>query len=102
MISDQPICEAVTRPSMRFVPDKEVNQQAVLMMHWARNLLVCQRTMAVNTLRAHLAEFGVDCSHGQRSKPVSVWARIRGLARHDTAPEFLRRQGAAGANQQTW
>jgi transposase len=53
------ICEAVTRPSMRFVPVKDVDQQAVLMMHRARNLLVRQRTMAVNALRAHLAEFGV-------------------------------------------
>ena len=169
------ICEAVTRPSMRFVPVKDINQQAVLMMHRARNLLVRQRTMAVNALRAHLAEFGVvapqglrhverlvaaikenkaglpelarsilrlivaqlddtqakvrqiearlaqwhrnsrlsrllatvpgvgimgasaiAASHGRRSKPVSVWARIRRLARHDAAPEFLRRQGAAG------
>ncbi len=40
------ICEAVTRPSMRFVPVKDVDQQAVLMMHRARNLLVRQRTMA--------------------------------------------------------
>jgi transposase len=53
------ISEAVTRPSMRFVPVKDVNQQAVLMMHRARNLLIRQRTMAVNALRAHLAEFGV-------------------------------------------
>ena len=44
---------------MRFVPVKDVDQQAVLMMHRARNLLVRQRTMAVNALRAHLAEFGV-------------------------------------------
>ena len=40
------ICEAVTRPSMRFVPVKDVDQQAVLMMHRARSLLVRQRTMA--------------------------------------------------------
>ena len=51
------ICEAVMRPSMRFVPVKDVDQQSVLMMHRARNLLVRQRTMLVNALRAHLAEF---------------------------------------------
>ncbi|MGB6324598.1 MAG: IS110 family transposase, partial [Methylocella sp.] len=51
------ICEAVTRPSMRFVPVKDVAQQSVLMLHRARNLLVRQRTMLVNALRAHLAEF---------------------------------------------
>ena len=60
------ICEAVTRPSMRFVPLKDVDQQAVLMMHRARNLLVRQRTMAVNALRAHLAEIGVVAPQGLR------------------------------------
>jgi transposase len=60
------ICEAVTRPSMRFVPVKDVDQQAVLMMHRARNLLVRQRTMAVTALRAHLAEFGVVAPQGLR------------------------------------
>jgi transposase len=60
------ICEAVTRPSLRFVPVKNVDQQAVLMMHRARNLLVRQRTMAVNALRAHLAEFGVVAPQGLR------------------------------------
>jgi transposase len=60
------ICEAVTRPSMRFVPVKDVDQQVVLMMHRARNLLVRQRTMAVNALRAHLAEFGVVAPQGLR------------------------------------
>src|SRR4051812_48918074 len=58
------ICEAVTRPSMRFVPVKTIGQQAVLMMHRARNLLVRQRTMAINALRAHMAEFGVIAPQG--------------------------------------
>lgn len=60
------ICAAVTRPSMRFVPVKDVDQQSVLMMHRARNLLVRQRTMLVNALRAHLAEFGVIAPWGLR------------------------------------
>ena len=50
------ICEAVTRPSMRFVPIKTEAQQAVLVMHRARELLVRQRTQLVNAVRAHLAE----------------------------------------------
>jgi hypothetical protein len=173
------ICEAVTRPSMRFVPVKDIDQQAVLMMHRARNLLVssadhggqCAARASGRVRRRRVAgsapcrmlgrsdrrkqswlagigavdpaahrgpigrhagqgpadrgEAGAmasqqppqqapcdgsgrrnhggerDCSHGQRSKPVPVWARIRGLARHDAAAEFLRRQEAAGANQQT-
>jgi transposase len=60
------ICEAVTRPSMRFVPVKDVDQQSVLMMHRARNLLVRQRTMLVNALRAHLADFGIIAPQGLR------------------------------------
>ena len=53
------ICEAVGRPSMRFVPVKDTEQQSVLMLHRARCLLVRQRTMLVNALRAHMAEFGI-------------------------------------------
>ncbi|ESY47064.1 hypothetical protein X744_32575 [Mesorhizobium sp. LNJC372A00] len=53
------ICEAVTRPSMRFVPVKSEEQQSVLMLHRARELMVRQRTMLVNALRGHLAEFGM-------------------------------------------
>ena len=58
------ICEAVTRPSMRFVPVKDADQQSVLMLHRARNLLVRQRTMLVNALRAHMAEFGIVAPQG--------------------------------------
>src|SRR5689334_20939758 len=47
------ICEAVTRPSMRFVPVKDAEQQSVLMLHRARSLLIRQRTMLVNALRSH-------------------------------------------------
>jgi transposase len=58
------ICEAVTRPTMRFVPVKDVDQQSILMLHRARNLLVRQRTMLVNALRAHMAEFGITAAQG--------------------------------------
>lgn len=58
------ICEAVTRPSMRFVPVKTVQQQAVLMLHRARDLLIRQRTQTINALRAHLAEFGLVAATG--------------------------------------
>ena len=60
------ICEAVTRPTMRFVPAKTAEQQAVLMLHRARSLLVRQRTMLVNALRAHMAEFGIIAATGLR------------------------------------
>ena len=58
------ICEAVARPSMRFVPMKDTEQQSVLMLHRARSLLVRQRTMLVNALRAHMAEFGIIAPKG--------------------------------------
>jgi len=53
------ICEAVTRPTMRFVAVKSAQQQSVLMLHRTRELLVRQRTMLVNAIRAHMAEFGI-------------------------------------------
>ncbi len=52
-------CEAVRRPSMRFVPVKTEAQQAVLIMHRSRELLVRQRTQIVNAPRGHFAEFGI-------------------------------------------
>ncbi len=53
------ICEAVTRPTMRFVAVKTVEQQAVLMLHKSRDLMVRQRTMLINALRGHLAEYSI-------------------------------------------
>ena len=58
------IAEAVTRPTMRFVPVKSAANQAVLMLHRTRELLVRQRTMLATALRAHLAEFGIVAPQG--------------------------------------
>jgi transposase len=58
------ICEAVTRPSMRCVPVKSAEQQSVSMLHRVRALLIRQRTMLVNALRGHLAEFGIIVAQG--------------------------------------
>ena len=58
------ICEAVTRPTMRFVPVKSAEQQAALALHRTRDLLVRQRTQLVNMLRGLLAEFGIDIARG--------------------------------------
>lgn len=58
------IAEAVQRPTMRFVAVKSTDQQAVLMLHKVRDLLVRQRTMLVNALRGHLAEFGIVAAQG--------------------------------------
>ena len=58
------VCEAVTRPTMRFVPVKSPEQQAALSMHRARDLLVKQRTQLVNMIRGLLAEFGINIPKG--------------------------------------
>ena len=58
------ICEAVRRPTMRFVQIKSPEQQGRLMQHRARDLLMRQRTQVINALRAHLAEFGITAAQG--------------------------------------
>src|SRR5215813_6328710 len=59
------ICEAVTRPSMRFVAIKTREQQAAVMLHRARQLLVRQRTMLSNAIRGHLSELGIVSAKGR-------------------------------------
>src|SRR5690348_8435585 len=59
------ICEAVTRPSMRFVPIKSEQQQSGLMLHRTRQLLVRQRTMLSNAIRGHMAELGIISAKGR-------------------------------------
>jgi len=61
------ICEAVSRPSMRFVPLKSEDTQALLMTHKAREFLVRQQTQIVNAMRAHLGEFGVVIPKGSHN-----------------------------------
>lgn len=58
------ICEAMSRPDMRFVPVKSEESQATLMLHKTRELLIKQQTMCVNALRGHLAEFGIIVARG--------------------------------------
>ena len=59
------ICEAVRRPTMRFVGVKSAEQQGRLMQHRARDLLMRQRTQAINALRAHIAELGIVAAQGR-------------------------------------
>ena len=58
------ICEAAQRPTMRFAAVKTETQQASLLDHRTRDLLVHQRTMMINALRGHLAEFGIVAAKG--------------------------------------
>ena len=82
------ICEAVQRPTMRFVAIKTAEQQAGVLLHRGRERLVRQRTGLVNALRAHLAEFGIIAPQGLRhvGKLIAIVrddndARLPGLAR---------------------
>ena len=64
------ICEAVTRPTMRFVPVKTEEQQSVLMLHRTRDLFMRQRTALINAIRSHLAEFGIVAGVGRNGVEV--------------------------------
>ena len=59
------ICEAVTRPNMRFAEIKTIEQQSALVLHRTRAMLIKHRTRMANTIRAHLAEFGITESIGR-------------------------------------
>ncbi len=87
------ICEAVGRPTMRFAAAKSVEQQSVLMLHRARELLVRQRTMVINALRGHCAEFGIVVAQGA-SKVEELIAIIEDS--HDTRLPSVARE-ALGA-----
>ena len=88
-------CEAMSRPGMRFVPIKSAEQQATLMLHKTRELLVKQRTMSVNALRGHLSEFGIIAAKGigrvdellelaesDTTLPEAAKASVKNLAQH--------------------
>jgi transposase len=81
------IYEAMSRPSMRFVPVKTLDQQAAQVALRTRELLVRQRTMAINALRGHLAEFGITAGVGIHHLPGLV-ERLHGPA--SEVPEYAR------------
>src|SRR5215210_5925870 len=115
------ICEAVVRPSMRFVPVKTAEQQAAVLLHRGRERLVRQRTMLVNALRAHLAEFGVIGAQGLRNvaKLIAIIrdeedARLPDMARQvlqvlalqieqtEASPRWWRSQAVSAAGVNLW
>ena len=97
------ICEAVTRPTMRFVPIKTAEQQAVLMLHRTRDLLVRQRTMLVNALRGHMAELGLPapaaragCNRGDPGSAKQIHSRGRLAQKPARTPARTARLGGTG------
>src|SRR3984893_563715 len=66
MADAEAICEAVTRANMRFVPTKTPDQQSGLMLHRTRHMFIRQQTAVINSIRAHLAEFGIVAPVGRK------------------------------------
>ena len=83
------ICEAVTRPNMRFAETKTVEQQSVLVLHRTRAMLIRHRTRMGNTIRAHLAEFGITESIGRIG--LSRLVDIIASGEDDRIPNITRR-----------
>jgi transposase len=81
------ICEAVSRPTMRFVAVKSIEQQAMLSVHTTRALLVKQRTMVANALRAQLSELGIVAAQGHKGL-YELMARLE--APSEEIPEMMR------------
>lgn len=84
------ICEAVTRPTMRFVPVKTIEQQTIAQLHQIRELLIKQKTMHINALRGHLGELGIVRAKGQ-AKAGEILRLIEDAA-DETIPAKMRDQ----------
>jgi transposase len=82
------ICEAVTRPNMRFVATKTKDQQAGLMLHRTRQMFVRQQTALINAIRAHMAEFGIVAPVGR--KGVETLLKVIADAKEEHVPEMAR------------
>jgi transposase len=88
MTDAEAICEAVTRPNMRFVPTKTIEQQSCLMLHRARQLFIRQQTAVINSIRAYLAEFGIVAPVGRRG--VEQLLEVVADKAEDRVPEVAR------------
>jgi transposase len=94
-IDAEAICEAMSRPTMRFVPVKSAEQQAALTLLGVRDLLVKQRTMLINAIRGHAAEFGITVAKG----PKQVTALLGRLASDEGVPALAREMIGVLASQ---
>jgi transposase len=82
------ICEAVTRANMRFVQTKTPEQQACLMLHRTRHLFIRQQTSVINSIRAHMAEFGIVARVGRNG--VAELLKVVGDPTDQRLPEVAR------------
>ena len=88
------ICEAVSRPNMRFVPVKSIEQQAVLTLHRVRQGYIAERTASINRMRALLEEFGVVIAQGSNRARKNVPRASRPAA----VRRRQRREGSSGSS----
>ena len=102
-IDAEAICEAMSRPTMRFVPVKTAEQQAALTMLGVRDLLVKQRTMLINGIRGHAAEFGVTAAKSlpsrKRGGPKQITELLARLASDEDVPGLAREMIGVLASQ---
>src|SRR5271167_164557 len=91
------ICEAVTRPNMRFVPTKTPEQQSCLTLHRTRHLFIRQQTAVINSIRAYLAEFGIVAPVGRNG--VERLLEVVADAKDTRLPEIARACVAALGSQ---
>jgi len=87
------ICEAVTRPNMRFVATKTPEQQSCLTLHRTRHLFIRQQTSVINVIRAHLAEFGIVAPVGRNG--VEQLLEVAADAGDKRLPDVVRARVAA-------
>lgn len=88
MADAEAICEAVQRPTMRFVPIKSADQQAALLLHRTRELLIRQRSSLISAIRAHFAEFGIVV--GQRMRNLERLLELLDKASDARLPTLAR------------
>jgi transposase len=99
-VDAEAICEAVTRPNMRFVATKTPEQQSCLTLHRTRHMFIRQQTAVINAIRAHLAEFGIVAPVGRNG--VEQLLSVVSDASDKRLPEVARGCVAAlGAQLQT-
>jgi transposase len=99
-VDAEAICEAVTRPNMRFVATKTPEQQSCLTLHRTRHMFIRQQTAVINAIRAHLAEFGIVAPVGRNG--VEQLLGVVSDASDKRLPEVARGCVAAlGAQLQT-
>ena len=87
-IDAEAICEAVTRPNMRFVATKSPEQQSGLVLHRTRHLFIRQQTSVINAIRAHMAEFGIVAPVGRNG--VEELLNVVANARDKRLPDVAR------------